>query len=182
MKHPAFNETKATEAVAYLLKKVASRQMYLIHVLKMLYIADREALQSWGRPITWDRYISMDNGPVLSETYNLMTGAAQGNGIWERHISDRLGHKIGLEEDLPPGGLSKVELALLDSVFERFGTMDRWALCEFTHTFPEWKNPHGSTRRIRVRDILRAANKTPEEIEEICSGLEMVAEAESLLG
>lgn len=66
MNQPPFDERKTTEAATHLLCKRPKQKMYLIHLLKLLYIADRRALQRWGRAITWDRYVSMDNGPVLA--------------------------------------------------------------------------------------------------------------------
>ena len=38
----------------------------------MLYVADREALLTWNRPITGDKFVSMDNGPVVSLIYDLI--------------------------------------------------------------------------------------------------------------
>jgi uncharacterized phage-associated protein len=66
-----FNEAKATQAAARLLKLRGGSMSY-IKLMKLLYLADREALIRWGRPITTDRYVSMDNGPVLSRIYNLI--------------------------------------------------------------------------------------------------------------
>ena len=57
---------------------------------------------------------------------------------------------------------------------EEFGQLDKWALRDLSHTLPEWEDPNGSCIAINPEDILRAANKSPEEIERIA------AEAEEL--
>ncbi|WP_409530306.1 Panacea domain-containing protein [Shinella sp.] len=70
------------------------------HALKTLYYADRAHLQRYGRPITGDRYIAMENGPVPSYAYNavkqqlpeaervIVAGAlSPGNGARHRRIS-----------------------------------------------------------------------------------------------
>ena len=46
--------------------------MSYLKLIKMLYFLDREALLRWGRPVTTDRYVSMDNGPVVSRIYDLI--------------------------------------------------------------------------------------------------------------
>jgi len=40
--------------------------MKYLGLLKLLYLADRDALKEIERPITGDRYFSLKNGPVLS--------------------------------------------------------------------------------------------------------------------
>ena len=82
-----FNEVKATQAAARLLKKRGARMKYL-KLIKLLYLADREALSRWGRPITTDHYVSTDNGPVLSEILKRIDdGSAPGEPtFWTSHI------------------------------------------------------------------------------------------------
>jgi len=164
---PDFDKIKATEATVYLLNKGENSELYLIHALKMLYIAERRALQRWGRSITWDRFVSMDNGPVLSRTYNLMSGSDRSAEIWDRHISDRSNHKISIAEPLDPQKLSLAELKLLDEVFHEFGHVPRFDVCDHTHKFPEWKDPDGSSLPIEISEILKAADWTDEEIQEL---------------
>jgi uncharacterized phage-associated protein len=59
-----FNEQRAAEAAARILKLRGGR-MSCLKLIKLLYFVDREALLRWGRPVTTDRYISMDDGPVV---------------------------------------------------------------------------------------------------------------------
>jgi len=47
--------------------------MSYMKLIKLMYLADREALLRWGRPISTDRYVSMDKGPVLSRVLDLAT-------------------------------------------------------------------------------------------------------------
>src|SRR3990172_2875087 len=65
-----FNPKKATQAAAYLLKRNdGDMDMYLW--IKLLYLADRAALEKWEEPITGDFPSSMPLGPVLSNIYDL---------------------------------------------------------------------------------------------------------------
>jgi hypothetical protein len=58
-----FDAEKVTEAAAFLLQLRGGR-MHYIKLLKLLYIADRQAFSEWGIPISNDNYVSMDNGRV----------------------------------------------------------------------------------------------------------------------
>jgi uncharacterized phage-associated protein len=166
-----FNEQKATEAAAYLLR-VRGGRMHYLKLLKLLYIADREALRRWGIPISHDNYVSMDHGPVLSQTYNLIRDG--GSRFWSEHISapfadyeiELTGNPLQVEK------LSVAEERLLDEIFESYGKLNRWDLVEKTHGFPEWKDPHGSSLPIDVRDILSALGEPEEEIEATVAELE----------
>jgi len=49
--HPRFNEQKATELAAYFLKSGGGSMPYL-KLMKLLYLADRKAIELDGSPIT----------------------------------------------------------------------------------------------------------------------------------
>jgi uncharacterized phage-associated protein len=64
-----FQRKRATQAAARLLDRRGGRMSYM-QLLKLMYLADRNAILAYGRPTTYDWYVSMDHGPVLSQTYN----------------------------------------------------------------------------------------------------------------
>lgn len=178
----AFNERKATEAAAFLLRLRGGRMSYL-KLIKLLYLVDREALGRWGFSVTKDSHHSLPHGPVVSNTYNLMIDEAD-KPIWSRYISPPLGnYEIALtEETCPTGTLSRAEERLLTEVFERFGHMTRWELRDYTHRLPEWHDPHGSSLPISIREILEAQNMPGEDIETIISELHAEETADAILG
>jgi uncharacterized phage-associated protein len=165
-----FNERKATEAAAHLLA-LRGGQMHYLKLLKLLYIADRVALGRWGIPISHDNYVSMDHGPILSQTYNLIRDG--GSRIWSEHISAPFGdYEIRLIGEKPVAQkLSQAEEKLLDEVFSQYGSANRWDLVDETHKFPEWRDPHGSSLPISVGDILRALGESEEEVEAVVAEL-----------
>jgi uncharacterized phage-associated protein len=165
-----FNERKATEAAAHLLH-LRGGQMHYLKLLKLLYIADREALHRWGIPISYDNYISMDHGPVLSQTYNLIRDG--GSRLWSEHISAPFGdYEIRLIGEKPMvQKLSQAEENLLDEIFEQYGHANRWDLVDQTHKFAEWHDPHGSSIPIDLKEILRALGEQEEEIDAIVAEL-----------
>ncbi len=64
------DKEKTVEALLYIVSRYG--EVTRFHALKTLYFADREHLRRFGRPITGDRYIAMDNGPVPSYAYNAL--------------------------------------------------------------------------------------------------------------
>jgi uncharacterized phage-associated protein len=53
-----FDERKAAQAAAYLLKKHDGRLNFM-KLIKLLYLADRKSLLENGKPITGDRMLAM---------------------------------------------------------------------------------------------------------------------------
>lgn len=179
--HLQFDETKATQTAAYLLRLRGGR-MHYIKLIKLMYLADREALLRWGVPITRDRYVSMDNGPVLSRVYNLII-EEQPKPVWSQFISAPLGeYEVCLLQDAPTDTLSRAEERLLDEIFNSYGHHNRWDLIEnVMHKLPEWQNPQKSSLPIQLRDILKAGGENEQEIREVLRELHSFASDEERL-
>ena len=177
-----FNEAKATQAAARLLKLRGGEMSYM-KLVKLLYIVDREALLRWGRPVTTDCYVSMDRGPVLSRTMDLITDGVPPSqqSVWAEHISEPEHYKVRLQKEAGADELSDAELALIEEVFGKYGALNRWKLVDLVHSFSEWQNPSGGAIRISYRDILKAGGKTDWEIAAIEEELENLAAADRLL-
>jgi uncharacterized phage-associated protein len=163
-----FHPEKAVEAAATLLK-LHGKPMKHLGLLKMLYIADRIALQRMEQPITGDHYVSMDYGPVLSGVYDLIKGQPVDDALplWSQFISPRNTNLVSLIEDPGNEDLCEEEEEIIQEVYKSFGHLDPFDVAEWTHDLPEWKNPHGSAIPISVEDILKNVGKTNEEIQEI---------------
>ncbi len=177
-----FKEAKTIQAAARLLELRGDRMSYL-KLIKLLYIIDREALLRWGRPVTGDRYVSMDHGPVLSQTLNLITEEPRPgeHTFWASHISSPEQFEVRLNRPAAMDELSEAELQLIHEVFAKYGHMKRWDLVDLVHQFPEWQDPEGSAIPIQYRDILKAGGKTEGEIEAILQEIASVAMADALL-
>jgi len=157
--------------------------MSYLKLIKLLYLLDREALLRWGRPVTTDRYVSMDNGPVVSRIYDLIREEPPPgtNPIWRHYISAPQDYEVALVAVPETDELSRAEEALIEEIFAKFGKMTRWDLVQVSHEFPEWQDPNGSAIPIQYRDILRAGNKTETEIAAVEADLESLATTEALL-
>jgi uncharacterized phage-associated protein len=177
-----FDEKKATEAAAFLLRLRGGRMSYL-KLIKLLYLTDREALSRWGFSVTNDRHVSMPHGPVVSNTYNLMIDEGE-KPFWSRYITPPLGqYELELtEETCPTDALSRAEEELLTEIFGRYGQMSRWQLRDYTHSLPEWHDPAGSSLPISISEILEAQNIPLEDIAAITSDIEEDERTEQVLG
>lgn len=170
-----FSERKAAQMAAYLLSKSDDRMPHL-KLMKLLYLSDREAITRLGIPISGDRFVSMDHGPVLSMTLNLMDGDVESSpGGWVDWISDKENNEVSLRHPVTREALdelSDAELDVLDGVWKQFGHMGKWQIRDYTHTLPEWKNPHGSSLPLEHKEVFKAvgykesdANELGDEVE-----------------
>ena len=136
--------------------------MSCMKLIKLLYLVDRRSLLERGVPVTYDRYVSMSHGPVLSETLDLInygSGPSE-ESYWETHVDEDSRYEVSLKGDCPVDELSDAELDLARAVYAEFGKMDRWAVVERrrllshrwarAHTSP-LDRAHGAVRRSGPR-------------------------------
>ena len=134
-----FKFERSLQAAAYFVR-LAGGEMHYIHLLKLLYIADREYLAKYGEMITGDRVCAMKHGPVLSNILNLIKGRIPRSDEWARHLQTLPeSHRIRLIDDPRTGSLCRASRELMDDVFDQYGNMPRFQLRDLTHQFPEWK-------------------------------------------
>jgi uncharacterized phage-associated protein len=164
-----FSEKRTTQAAARLIKRHGGSLSYM-KMLKMLYLADRAALVQLGRPISFDSYVSMPHGPVLSETLNLIKGAPPGS-YWRRYISEPAHYNVSLLRQAPKSQLSVAEEKILDRIYAQFGALSKWTVRDYTHTLPEWKDPGDSSLPLPYEDVLRGADVSEEDAEAILDDL-----------
>ena len=163
-----FHPKKAVEAAAVLLK-LHRKPMKYLGLVKMLYRADRLALERMDYPITGDNYVSRDYGPVLSRIYDLIKGKPIDNAlpIWSEFISSPKDYWVELLNDPGNGELCEEEEDILQEVYKQFGELEPFRVAEWTDDLPEWQDPHGSAIPIPVEEILKNLGKSNEEITEI---------------
>lgn len=164
----SFTPKKAGQIAAVLAEK-AGGTINILKLVKLVYLADRHSMDLYGHPISDDNWVSMDQGPVPSATYGLITGfvpdVAETWGYW---MSDRSNHMVSLNvQSIPRSALDEIsdaDIAVLERIWADFGQMDRWALVEYTHKHcPEWKDPHGSSIPISELNMFRALGRSQED-------------------
>jgi uncharacterized phage-associated protein len=165
----SFDERKATATAAVFLAEHGGRMPYM-KLIKLLYMAERESLRKYGRPVFGDRYFSLPHGPVVSGVLDLIRRGddplEETKGIWLEHV-ERKGFDVCLASEPDLGCLSDSELETIHEIASVFRTLDQWQLRDFTHALPEYRDPQGSSLPISPEDILRALAKSDEEVEEV---------------
>ena len=160
-----FDLKKTISAVAFLAKRDGQLNMFLS--LKMLYLADKKALESWGKTITGDKMVSMPKGPALSTVYDLFKGVGEVENLneWNSYFGETVNNKITLLKDAEIGELSQDEIEALAGARAEVESYAPWSVADWLHkTCPEWEDPHGSSRPIDPAVILRNSGRTEEEI------------------
>lgn len=164
-----FDDAATVEATAYLLQRAGGRMNYTV-LLKLLYLADRKALASWGSPITGAHMVNMDNGPVLSEVYDLIKGnsAIRGYRNWSKYIA-KVQYDVALttQYSMPLEELSEAAREILDELFYRFGHYTYGQMIDYCHKLPEWHDPDGTSVPLAPEDILRSLGNNEETIKEV---------------
>ena len=171
------NEEKTAQAAALFLSLEGGR-MNIMKLVKLLYLADRQALVRWGRPISFDEYYSLRYGPILQGMLDVIDHAHSffsdifPSCPFHDLISERdNNHTVCLlhDGDPPADALSDADEKLIREIYDTYGEMNQWDLSKLTHEFPEWQDPGSSRIPIRIRDILRAegvSDSVAREIEE----------------
>jgi hypothetical protein len=107
------NESKIIAAIHWIIaeanKKGRAPSQY--DVVKTLFLADREHLNEWGRPITYDNYVAMNHGPVPSLAYNLLKSN-------EKAMRDHRISHLPWQSNPAPSGKGKLLFTTDDAGFE----------------------------------------------------------------
>ena len=162
-----FNERKVAHMAVFFLAR-AGGQVSHLKLMKLLYLAERESIKQYCIPMCGDDLVAMAHGPVLSKTLDLMDGDVKSqNDGWDKWVSTKANHqlywvnKIELDQ---LDELSKADIGILGSTWEKFGSMGQWEIRDYTHVHcPEWKDPKGSSRLISYENLLEALGRSPKE-------------------
>jgi uncharacterized phage-associated protein len=68
------NSDKVIECILLILKEAEARSLRVTtyDIVKTLFLADRSHMNKYGRPVTFDNYFAMKDGPVPSWSYDLL--------------------------------------------------------------------------------------------------------------
>jgi hypothetical protein len=180
-----FDEEKSVQLAALFLK-LRGGEMKHLKLIKLMYLADREALGRWEHPITGDSYVSMKFGLVLSNVLGLIhdeTRPAE-HHPWHEFIQPSECYAVKLVQECGTSRLSEAEEDLAREIFERYGKVNRWELVDITDKFPEFKEPDDEhlSWDVPCESVLVALGKTPQQATAICRDLELSAQSKDLLG
>lgn len=182
-----FSEKKAAQVAAYFIFQ-ANRGMEILKLMKLMYLAERASFTRYGEPMTGDKLVSMEHGPVLSSTLNHVNNLIDSTpGGWETWISDRESHFVGLRQqiDNPRQSLTQLsdaDLDILESVWQEYGGYTASQLRNLTHKIcTEWEDPEYSSIPIPYSRILKCVGYSSEAAKELEQRLLMQRRFEEIL-
>lgn len=152
--------------------KILESILYLVHtgkeldqyrVGKIFYLADREHFRRFGRPITFDKYVAMANGPVPSITYDIIKGnkvsGINGDDLpFQIEAVENIYYVSAPKRGINRGLFSKSDLVVFDDIIDRFGNWSFKSLFDYTHRdyayTRAWDNRTAKAEEMRFEDFL----------------------------
>jgi len=144
------NGPKIREALLHVIREADRRDIRVtqFEILKTLFIADRAHLNRYGRPITFDEYVAMPDGPVPSLAYDVLKealGAFAEAGIaeplWQvEPAGEKKNHYFGATRDASDEVLSESDIEELSealALVKKWGYAGTW---NRTHQDPAYKD------------------------------------------
>ena len=173
---------KAVQAAAVLLKCKPNRRMKYYHLLKLLYMADRQSLKETGFPIIGDRAVAMDEGPLHSTIYDFIKAGRVKSQEWDRHIAKE-GYFVSLAQDPGIDELCSYEVKKLQEIAASLAGQNPHEARKVVHGYQEFVAHHrsGTSRTIPMQDILTAVGQTPQRARRIVADLEAYRRSEARL-
>jgi hypothetical protein len=138
----SFKFKKAVQALNYFAQKEGGKINYM-KAGKLVYLADRSHLRTFGRTITNDTYVAMKNGTVPSKTKDIILKSAW----FEKEIldyvntflSDPNNYSFSSLSEPDMSVFSKTDIRIMNEIYEYYGNRDQYELSEYSHHFPEWQ-------------------------------------------
>lgn len=125
-----FKRDKAIETIVYIAKRVNEPTNW--RVLKLMYLADRHHLKTYGRFITGDSYVAMRQGPVASATYDLIKSDETPSDVTS-YIMDGYYVRVGQEADYNRRKFSGTDMQTLEYTIEEYGNLPHSQLSKIVH-------------------------------------------------
>ena len=156
-----YNKQKSIEAVLYLISKSGRNSYDLYKIIKMIFEADKYHLNHYMRPVTGDRFVSMDKGIVPSRIYDLCKVKDETAPFYRK--SSRI---IKANRIAKCDYLSESDIEALDMAYDKLHSRTFGQICEMNHAENSaWSRNYvaGSSHEIPFEQMI----EDPEMIKEL---------------
>ena len=159
-----YNDQVIKEVLLYILSKTGVVDYY--HLMKILYLAERQHLAKWGEKITTDDYYALPHGPVPTRIYDSLKAVKDGKGGFLADI-------LSVDENTPNVSplrepnmdyISKSEIEALDNAIAKNIVKSFQELEQMTHDEYYYKALENG-RKMFIEDIARSGGASEEMIE-----------------
>ncbi len=152
-----FQSRKAAQIAAFF-ACLAGGTIEKLKLIKLFYLAEREFMNARGRPMLYDEFYSLKDGPICSATLNGMNGMIDAE-IWSSYIA-RNGNIVTPVRKVSRDALDEVsnaEFQIINHIWTRFGHMSASQIRNYTHEHcPEYRLVLSGRSPITYAEIFHA--------------------------
>jgi len=128
-----YDSNKAIQAILWLAHKHGGA-IDKLKLVKLIFFADRDHLEKFGRPIVGGPYVAMKHGPVPSNLLDYIDCAVEGSGSPFKLDNPKVIALAPVNED----ELSESDIQSLGHANDLFGHLDTFSLRNLTHKLKAW--------------------------------------------
>ena len=183
-----FNLETAAEVAAYFLSKHGG-SMDKVKLNKLMYLAERECILSYGTPLTDDLMFSHDLGPILENSDTFFRNGPKNTyeqEVWSKWFKtlDKASIEISLNtKDFGEAfqdkfnNLFRAARKIMDQIYSEYGDKSHKDIVSLVHSSkvcPEWRRPvnHGE-HEITIENLCSFHGKTSKETKEIIDSIKV---------
>ena len=167
-----FNLEKAIEAILYIIENGTENTLH--HISKVMYFADKEHIEKYGRFICGDSYVAMKHGPVPSGIYDILK-TVRGDFIFNLpdallqdlhatlEIVDK--YRVNNLRTVNLDFFSESDLECLDNSIQRYGHLSFDELTELSHD-SAWDNTN-TNDFMELEDIISTIDNSEDLLEHL---------------
>lgn len=164
-----FETEKGVVCVHYLIQNI--HRPSPSRIFKLLYLADKTCLESYGRSLCGEAYEARADGPVPRTISKWIVRDKKNREYGFDVIVDSVGINLSREPDLDE--LSDSDITCLDQTIELFGTAPMWWLMEISKDsayMAAWRYSSDPACPINIESIVALLELPTELLEHIRTG------------
>ncbi len=164
------NTEKSLEVILWMANRRPGIDFHAI--LKLLFFADVEHLNEYGRPIVGGRYNALEYGPASKPTHDILDRdpmILEALGIdGELPFDVRFRYRVYPKREPNMRKLSRSDIQALEKAWDEYSHLDFDGLTEVSHRHPAYKSAEDEGRfRMRYEDFLEGANRDPAVVADL---------------
>lgn len=133
---------KIVETIIFLIARTDKKKKVSTQydIVKTIWFADTWHLEKYGRPVTFDNYVAMENGPVPSKTYDILKDKEYHDTLWSvTPYTGKANSYHDAQRQFNTEKLSESELKELTEAQDLVWSLGFGNTKDVTHTHPAYK-------------------------------------------
>jgi uncharacterized phage-associated protein len=174
-----FQSRKAAQIAAYFVSESGGK-IEKLKLIKLLYLTDRQFMGDHDRPILYDEFYSLKDGPICSASLNGINGIIDPE-IWDEYIA-RNGNIVVAVKSVNRNDMNEVsnaEHSAAQIVWTKFQSMTASGIRNYTHeNCPEYRTVSQGRSPITYAEVFRALGK--DDVEGLAAEVENFRQYEGM--